>query len=296
MSNQIKVIAHSSSFHTDDIFAVATILLVLGEEADVSVIRTRDMAIIETGDYVVDIGGVHDESTNRFDHHQFGGAGKRENGIPYASFGLVWKKFGKDLVGSEEGARRIDKIIVQPVDAGDNGVQFIDSKIDGLIPFDIVSIIKCFSSTWKEKNNIDEKFMEFVSYAKILMARLIVSVKDGMEAEQFVLDSYNSATDKRLIEVDESYPWMSVLSKFPEPLFVFYKNRDNQWTIKNVRSDEMSFESRKKLPESWAGKRDEELEKVTGVPGSVFCHNGRFMAVAKTREGVLQMAEIALNE
>jgi uncharacterized UPF0160 family protein len=111
MNKQIKVISHGSGFHTDDIFAVATILLVLGEKDDVSVIRTRDMEIIKTGDYVVDVGGVHDESTNRFDHHQFGGAGKRENGIPYASFGLVWNKFGKDLVGSEDGANRIDKII-----------------------------------------------------------------------------------------------------------------------------------------------------------------------------------------
>ncbi len=296
MNKQIKVISHGSGFHTDDIFAVATILLVLGEKDDVSVIRTRDMEIIKTGDYVVDVGGVHDESTNRFDHHQFGGAGKRENGIPYASFGLVWNKFGKDLVGSEDGANRIDKIIVQSVDAMDNGVQFVESKIDGLVPFDITSIIKCFSSTWKEDDNVDEDFMQFVSYAKVLLARLIVTIKDDIEAEQFVLDGYNKAIDKRLIEVNEHYPWMGVLSKFPEPLFVFYKNRDGDWVIKNIRDNEISFEPRRKLPESWAGKRGEELEKVTGVPGSVFCHNARFMAVAKTREAILKMAEIALNQ
>lgn len=36
---------------------------------------------------VVDIGGVYDLETNHFDHHQIGGAGKRENGIPYAAIG-----------------------------------------------------------------------------------------------------------------------------------------------------------------------------------------------------------------
>ena len=86
---KIKIVTHSSGFHTDDVFAVATLLIMLGENADVEIIRSRDMEVIKTGDYVVDVGGVHDPVTNRFDHHQAGGAGKRENDIPYASFGLV---------------------------------------------------------------------------------------------------------------------------------------------------------------------------------------------------------------
>ena len=50
------------------------------------------------------------------------------------------------------------------------------------------------------------------------------------------------------------------------------------------------------LPESWAGKKDEELQQASGVSDAIFCHRGRFMAVAKTYEGVLKMAEIALLE
>jgi len=36
------------------------------------------------------------------------------------------------------------------------------------------------------------------------------------------------------------------------------------------------------------------LAKVTGVPDATFCHNGRFLAVAKSKEGALKLAEIAL--
>jgi uncharacterized UPF0160 family protein len=77
---------------------------------------------------------------------------------------------------------------------------------------------------------------------------------------------------------------------------VIYKKRiDNNWSIKCVPKDFFTYENRKKLPESWGGKSGEELTKVTGVEGSVFCHNARFMAVNKTKEGILKMAEIALN-
>jgi uncharacterized UPF0160 family protein len=41
---------------------------------------------------------------------------------------------------------------------------------------------------------------------------------------------------------------------------------------------------------------DVDLEDVSGVEGAKFCHNARFIAVARTREGVLKMAEIAVND
>jgi len=50
------------------------------------------------------------------------------------------------------------------------------------------------------------------------------------------------------------------------------------------------------LPKSWAGKRDRELEKITGVAGAIFCHRNLFLAVAKTKEAILQLAELALKE
>src|SRR5437764_1161911 len=98
--NEVTIVAHNGNFHADDVFAVATVLLVLERsdfpawrQAIPKIIRTRDPKTIEKADFVVDVGGVYDAENNRFDHHQAGGAGTRANGIPYASFGLVWKKF-----------------------------------------------------------------------------------------------------------------------------------------------------------------------------------------------------------
>ena len=295
-NKKITIVTHSSGFHTDDIFAVATLLLTLGGGDNISVVRSRDKSIIESADYVTDVGDLYDPSRNRFDHHQKGGAGKRENGVPYASFGLVWKEFGQKLSGDKAVADKIDQMIVQPIDAGDNGMKFFDARIPGLYPFDIELLTSIFYPTWKEDpDNFDDIFNTLVSYAKTIISRLIISVRDDTEAESLVVEAYKNSPDKRLIEVGDRYPWEEVLSKFPEPIFVIYKNKDNNWTIEGVRSDQFSYKSRKDLPESWAGRRDEELEKITTVAGAVFCHNARFMAVNKTKEGILKMAEIALN-
>lgn len=296
MDKQVKIIAHSGSFHADDIFAVATLQLFLGEGANISVIRTRDMTVVETGDYVVDVGGVYDESKNRFDHHQMGGAGKRENGIPYASFGLVWKKFGPQLCGSPEVTEKIDEILVQWIDATDNGLLIIETKVPGIYPYDIGLFFNSFTPGWKEEEvNIDDVFIEVVGIAKMVLNREISKRKDLLEAIAIVEKIYLESPDKRLIVLDKFYPSREILSKFPEPLFVVFPRDDGGWTIKTIKNDNHTFIDRKSLPESWAGKNGRDLEQVTGVEGAVFCHNGRFIAVAKTREGILKMAEIALN-
>lgn len=298
-NKKVSIVTHSSGFHTDDIFAVATLSLLLEKDGkEFTITRSRDMSIAEKADYLVDFGSIYDPKIRRFDHHQGGGAGKRENGIPYASFGLVWKEYGDELTGNKKVTDIIDQRLVQTIDAVDNGISYVDIKVPGLRPFDISSIASVFYPTWKEDPSIvDDNFMNLVVYAKFLLKRYIVVIKDKVDAEELVLKNYNESADKRLIILDSSrYPWEEVFSKMPEVLYVIYQNMtDNTWSVKGTRDDLYKFDTRKKLPESWAGKRDGELESITGVPGSVFCHNARFMAVNKTKEGILKMAEIALN-
>ena len=55
--------------------------------------RTRDPSILDTCDIVVDVGGVYDESKQRFDHHQRGFAEVFGHGFntKLSSAGLVYK-------------------------------------------------------------------------------------------------------------------------------------------------------------------------------------------------------------
>ena len=56
------------------------------------------------------------------------------------------------------------------------------------------------------------------------------------------------------------------------------------------------MERRAYFPESWGGKYYQELAEVTGVAGSVFCHLGRFMVTAETKEDVIKLVKIALSD
>ncbi len=68
-SNLLQVGTHPAIFHADEIYALA-LLRVLG--VDMKIRRTRIQAILDTCDVVIDVGGIHDPESLRFDHHQGG--------------------------------------------------------------------------------------------------------------------------------------------------------------------------------------------------------------------------------
>jgi uncharacterized UPF0160 family protein len=83
----------------------------------------------------------------------------------------------------------------------------------------------------------------------------------------------------------------------PGVLFVIsHSISEERYMLHAVPSNPETFEARRDLPAAWAGLRDADLAAVTGVPDAQFCHNGLFIAAAKSYEGALQMARLALAE
>ena len=293
-----KTIAvHNGKYHDDDIFACATLLLMLEKRGERGVItRTRDEAIIQASDYVCDVGGIYDPATNRFDHHQPEGAGKRDNGIPYASFGLVWKTYGTEVTGSESIAQFVDARIAQGIDALDNGVQISTPTFEGVFQYSFHDIVRTFRPSWKETFDIDDAFLKSVDLAKHALSREIIRMRDEQLAEQFVEQDYQNARDKRIIILSSFYPWKETISKYPEPLYAVWQNpTEKTWVVMAVRDDWNSFVNRKDMPALWSGLRDAEFEQVSGVPGALFCHRGVWLATAKTKEAALALAQIAVD-
>jgi uncharacterized UPF0160 family protein len=98
---------HSGDFHADDVFAAALISMIYPK---LKVIRTRNPDQFDTCDIVADVGLIHDPTKLRFDHHQEGRAGSRENGILYSGFGLVWQHWGLAVCkGNEDIFKSIDR-------------------------------------------------------------------------------------------------------------------------------------------------------------------------------------------
>ena len=48
-------------------------------------------------------------------------------------------------------------------------------------------------------------------------------------------------------------------------------------------------------PKQWAGLLDEDLKRISGIPGAIFCHKGRFISVWETREDALKALEYTLK-
>lgn len=289
----MKIVTHNDRFHADDVCAMATLRILLGDTIT-EVLRTRDQDIIKNADIVFDVGHIYDPDTNRFDHHQSEGAGKRENGIPYASFGLVWKKYGKEICNSQEVADLIEKKLVQVIDAHDNGFIIADYKYPNIREYTISTICGIFGATWKEEDNYDKAFFEVVELIEKILRREIKIAQDKIEAIPFVERAYQDAEDKRIIILDGYYPWNDVLNKYKDVLFVVSPSKDGkQWRAESVQEE--GFINRKGFPPAWAGLRGTDLEKVTGISGSLFCHRAVFLAVGNTKEVAIKLAKIALE-
>jgi uncharacterized UPF0160 family protein len=292
MSEKPVVITHSGSFQPDDVFAVAALELLLG---NIELIRTRDPEIIKTGDYVVDVGLEYDHGRKRYDHHQEGGAGARENGIPYSSIGLIWKHYGEQLAGSGSVSHKIEKKLIESLDAQDNGFN-THTSVEGIHVYLIDDALDVFNPTWNEEKLFDENFKKAVMFAKNILSREIIHAQAFIEAEKKVKAAYDQSSDKRIIVLETYYPAESILVQYDEPLYVIKPDSSgNKWVIKAVRKNAEQFGNRKDFPAAWAGKRGEELAALSGISDAVFCHNNRFVAFTASKDGALKMAEIAAN-
>jgi len=292
-------VTHNGSFHADDLFATATLSIL--NNGNIKIVRTRDPKIIAKGDYVYDVGGENIPEKNLFDHHQKGGGGKRENGVPYAAFGLVWKKFGEQVCGSKEISERIDNKIVQSIDARDEGFDILIPKVKDVFPYSAESLLLSVVPTWKEENkDIDKIFFNQVKYVVGILKREIKIAKDDIDGVHSLLDSYNKSEDKRIVISGTDFPrylLQDTLSRLPEPIYLVYpSSKSDLWKVEAIKKSPETMESRKYFPESWRGftNGDQKLKDVTGISDIIFCHQNGFYIAVKSKESAIKLANKAL--
>ncbi len=316
-----RIATHSGSFHADDVFGV-TVLAALFPAHEL--LRTRDAREIARADFAVDVGGVWDAASGRFDHHQRGFDGARtrqEDGATvraegYASAGLVWKEYGVAYVRQAAQAMGqslpdatlariagdIDASLVRYLDLVDTGAEMVAPGAFGLS-----SQVAALNSAWFEEQGLDtggraqlqmERFREAMAIVQRLLQRL-VSRRIGQDLAAAKVRSAQRLLDGRVLFLAEGgMPWTAiVVQEMPEVLLVVYPEADEsgvRHVVRTVPASEGSFDSRMDFPAAWAGLREQELAAVTGVPDATFCHTNLFIAVARSFEGALRLAEIAL--
>ena len=278
---------HDGTFHADELSACA-LLLVFDQIDREKITRTRDPEVLETCEYVCDVGGLYDPDKKRFDHHQLDYTG------PLASAGMIWKNLSDRGLVDPDLYSYINEMIIIGIDAHDNGkvmqqpgVATFSHVITGFAPIS-------HSASLKEQ---DEAFFRALDFATGHFERMIQRYQYIQACKKKVAKAMES-NGKALI-FDESMPWQDNffdLGGEEHPaLFVVMPSGDH-WKLRGIPpnpQDRMGV--RVQLPETWTGLRDEQLKEASGIEGAIFCHKGRFISVWETKEDALKALAAVLE-
>lgn len=267
-----KAFTHGGKFHADDVFSSALLLYINPE-----IVISRGNKVPEDFD-----GIVFDIGRGRYDHHQKDSK-VRENGVPYAAFGLLWEVLGKEILG-EELAEKMDESFIQPLDINDNTGE----------KNELATLIGNFNPPWDAKGGSDEAFFQAVSVAGMILENKFERYRGNARADQRVeqvLEEHNPKD--RILVLPEFIPCQKALAETEIAFVIFPSNRGGYCIQPQKREYSMNYKC--SFPSQWLGLEGEELVKETGLSSAVFCHKGGFLMTVGELEDAKAACKKALE-
>lgn len=272
---------HSGKFHADDVFSAA-LLLYLNPE--ITIIRGNKVP----DDYK---GLVFDIGRGQYDHHQKDSR-VRENGVPYAAFGLLWEALGAEILGAEL-AEKFDESFVQPLDNNDNTGE----------KNELATLIGNFNPGWDSKGSNDQAFFQAVSVAGMILEnkferyrgneRADKRVEEVLEEHQRALKTGDTpAENTNILVLPEFIPCQKRLSETSIAFVIFPSNRGGYCIQPQKKEYSMNYKC--SFPSQWLGLEGEELIAATGLESAAFCHKGGFLMTCGTLEDSLRACRSSL--
>ncbi|KZC08779.1 UPF0160 protein MYG1, mitochondrial [Dufourea novaeangliae] len=324
MTGKIKIGTHDGCFHCDEALA-CFMLKTLPRYKDAEIIRSREQSILDTCDVVVDVGSEYNHSKHRYDHHMrdFNESVStviKKPGydckLKLSSAGLIYCHFGHEVLkqllpeASDSDIETIFKKVydtfIKEIDCIDNGVSMFDGEPVYRIVTHLSARVHFLNPIWNSKDiDVQEQFLKAVELTgKDFVQHVFCTANSWLPARSIVEESI-----KKRFEVDPSGEIIELpcAVEWSEHLFAIEKELNLQPTLKYIIFKDSShrvrcvpvvpssFVCRMFLPESWAGLRDEDLERASGIDGAIFVHSVRFIGGCKTREGALTMARKSLE-
>lgn len=271
-----KAFTHGSVFHADDVFSTA-LLQLINPEIEV----TRGFEVPENFD-----GIVYDIGRGEFDHHQEDKE-YRENGCPYAAFGLLWRELGAEFLGDEASAQSFDEKFVQLLDRHDNGLEHTT----------LSDTIAMFNPNWDEDcspENRNRCFFEAVEIAKRILSLKREGVMSAKRASNIVEKALEEMyqNDSQICVLPQYAPWQALVIPTDAKYIVFPSARGG-WNAQAVPVESGRFETKLPFPEIWRGK--EKLELLCLQNGLTFCHPSGFLIATDTEEQAIEACKVALK-
>jgi uncharacterized UPF0160 family protein len=301
------LITHSGAFHADEVCATV-ILSALYPDAEI--LRTRDEYMIEDlapDSITYDVGGVFNHNDRRYDHHQIGSPFREKSGLSYSSFGLIWHYYGfrylrqclkMTPVEAAAVAQAFDETLVKDIDALDNGETKEGQEAlmhYASLPAMIVDQRPAFDNHTYEIE--EECFHTALELARSVINAMLRRINADQRARGIVLEALRDRKDPRYIELPYAMPYDTVIhERGAEDVLFAVCNDQGVWLLTTISKNLGQYGGRKDLPEKWAGHRGSDLVEKTGVKDAIFCHQQRFIASARSHEGIMKMLEQALAD
>jgi uncharacterized UPF0160 family protein len=299
-----QLVTHSGGFHADELLSSAVLTRLF---PDAQLIRTRNRATITpAADKIIyDVGGSYDAVAQIFDHHQRPGP-LRADDQPYSSFGLIWLHYGREFLASMDVPQddidsihaKFDAKFVLPIDLLDNGA--IEPSVAG--PLSIMTLPALLGSLKPDFDDTspsadDDAFMNALPIAQRFIEAQIRNMAAKARATSIVVNAIEAAGASPILELPMGMPYGAALDASGSDHIMFVVNpRNGDWTLNGIKLGRDTFDQRADLPAAWAGLTDAALEAASGVKGAKFCHNARFIAVADSRDAIMEMADIAVRD
>ena len=288
-----KYITHSGTMHADEVFATAFLNLYRG---DIDLFRTPEVNPSDFPDAT-----VYDIGRGEFDHHQEGRK-VRDNGIPYCSLGLLWQSFGHDFLEKrnipyiDEVFTDLDKDFIEGIDAIDNG---IFPKVEANFKIrNLCDVIRLFNPSFDSDEEENTQFLKAVDVAGKIFEEEILSIISRVKARKILEEKIEDAKEKHYLLLDRFMPYeesIYTLDLEKKIYFVIFPSNRGGYAAKTLNNSSDDHIARIPFPEEWAG-HGEELSEITNIPGATFCHLGRFIVSARTKEAIIKLVEIAISK
>lgn len=278
---------HDGTFHADEVTACALLLLFNLIDED-KIVRTRDLSILANCEYVCDVGGVYDPAEKLFDHHQADYQG------PLSSAGMILKYLQERGILKPNEYDFFNHTLIMGVDAHDNGR---DPLLPGYCSFS--HIISNFTPIHYDcdAEEQNQAFHKAVQFAFDYLQRLWERFKYTRSCREIVAACMAKYQDCLMFE--KNLPWLEIffeLDGLNHPALFVIMPSGHHWKLRGIPP---SYSERMKVrlpqPKEWAGLIDDDLKRVSGISGAVFCHKGRFISVWETREDALKALEYTLK-
>lgn len=279
------ICVHDGVFHLDDVLAIEMARILY---PSAKLMRTRDEAVLERAELLLDVGRKLDPGRGRFDHHQ-ADVPQRKNGKPYAAAGLLWREKGAAIVAAVTGingqiapviAEMVDEKLVALSDAADNGVGSCSLS-------DVVLDLNPLSSAEQDRA---------FEFARELVERRLRNEIERAAARLELRPLLAAKANERIVVLERPIPeqvWSWETTSHPQ-LLVVVQPAQGLFEARAVPKSPEGRNWRALFPREWARLAGAELNRIAGIATGVFVSGERNLAVARELTDALFLAKQVL--